>query len=114
MMIDSVSAAGTWWCPSLSLSAEAEMTACRQAAARMSRDELAVHLDAMIITCFNQRAVIKAATHHVAGLEARRLSAKLSARGAALSTAAILLRDVGHAFKVLDRVVINIGPAAKD
>jgi hypothetical protein len=71
MMIDSVSAAGTWWCPSLSLSAEAEMTACRQAAARMSRDELAVHLDAMIITCFNQRAVIKAATHHVAGLEAK-------------------------------------------
>jgi hypothetical protein len=44
----------------------------------------------------------------------RRLSAKLSARGAALSTAAILLRDVGHAFKVLDRVVINIGSAAKD
>jgi hypothetical protein len=47
-------------------------------------------------------------------LSRRRLSAKLSARGAALSTAAILLRDVGHAFKVLDRVVINIGPAAKD
>jgi hypothetical protein len=44
----------------------------------------------------------------------RRLSAKLSARGAAHSTAAILLRDVGHAFKVWDRVVINIGPAAKD
>lgn len=35
----------------------------------------------------------------------RRLSAKLSARGAASSTAATLLRDVGHAFKVWDRVV---------
>ena len=44
----------------------------------------------------------------------RHLSAKLSARGAAPSTAAILLRDFGHAFKVWDRVVINIGPAAKD
>jgi len=44
----------------------------------------------------------------------RHLSAKLSARGAAPSTAAILRRDVGHAFKVWDRMVINIGPAAKD
>jgi hypothetical protein len=35
----------------------------------MSRDELAVHLDAMIQTCFVQRSVIKSATAHIAGLE---------------------------------------------
>lgn len=66
-MADSLPAA--WWCPELSLSAEAEMQACRQAAARMNRDELVMHLDAMIQTCFVQRAVIKSATAHIAGLE---------------------------------------------
>lgn len=63
------SAPAAWWLPSLSLSAEAELQACRQAAARMSRDELVIHLDALLQQCFQQRAVIRSATQHIAGLE---------------------------------------------
>jgi hypothetical protein len=46
--------------------------------------------------------------------ELRDLSAKLSVRGAALSTVSILLRDIGHGISAWDRAVIDIRPAAKD
>ena len=65
------SAPAAWWLPTLSLSAQVELTACRQAAARMSRDELVVHLDDLLQQCFQQRAVIRSATQHIAGLECR-------------------------------------------
>lgn len=65
------SAPAAWWLPTLSLPAQVELTACRQAAARMSRDELVIHLDAVLEQCFQQRAVIRSATQHIAALESR-------------------------------------------
>lgn len=60
---------GPWFAPELSLSSQMEMEIDRRAAARMSRDELAIRVDDLIQAWYQHREAIQRASREIAGLQ---------------------------------------------
>lgn len=72
--MDSVSANGWWgdWLiPQLSLPTQLEMEMDRRAAAQMSRDELAIKVDQLVIAWYQQQDVISRALGEVRQLQVK-------------------------------------------
>jgi len=62
---------GPWFAPVLSLPSQLQMEIDRRAAARMSRDQLAVKVDDLIQVWYQQTAAIQRASREIAGLQCK-------------------------------------------
>jgi hypothetical protein len=60
-----------WWNPELSLPTQFDMARDRRAAARMSRDELAIKVDDLIQAWYQHREAIQRASREIAGLQCK-------------------------------------------
>lgn len=62
---------GPWFAPELSLPTQFEMAKDRRALARLHRDELIQHADALLIDWYRLREVAERACREIAGLQCK-------------------------------------------